>query len=292
MHSFDHPDAIKFHIPFDWGNLRVTHLAAADYALTPFAENTLEGDAPAAEPRAHGIHTTITIAGIHEIATVEDPEQPKSTMPANTEPTPAITPILSQPSIDTRHSTVNIYAGFKETAKFVLRSIQRHNSPKVYASGFCSVDGGLRADRRKLLKDEQDISQTMSHILAVRCGQYAVYGQLELSEALNTRSYRHGALSLLGFNAAMLAPVTHQMLSVLATPGATFTPGPLLWGGLLGAAIGTHMIGRQAEADHKSRMSDASSNATSCGTQITKDIHTAFCSTVFDRQMERRLYSQ
>lgn len=260
--AYDNPDAIKFHVPFGWGALRVTHDAAADYALTSLRENTLDGDMPDAKQTPSGPHTIITLAGVSEI-TSASPELGSTNYPGQDG-----LESIHFASIDTRKSMIKIHAGFFETAE---QATQKANAE----GGFAELDD--------VPVSKQNMSQVMSHTLAEQLGEVMTNAYFELAQGETARRSRVKTVTS--------SAIWSSMVAALAAPNL-LSGQPTVTGYAtlaLVSILGINAHGKTSQIiqkDHLRKISTIQPRAIVYAGIVAEDVHTTFCSKVFNRKME------
>lgn len=266
--AFDAPDAIKFHVPFDWGNLRVTHEAAADYLLTPFCENVQEGDAPAVRRKPPFANTTVTIAGVNEITAATEIDAAKFIMDSDQ------FALVASVKADFKNSTMKINTGFLKTVRLALRDIE--------------MDEDSWLNDKGVPIDEQRLSQIMAHMLAYRVGERSGGGYSTLEQANNTRRHKsHTIQSPILFSGIIAFQAIPNILS--APTAASYTALAL---GSVAAIAGNSMLLQLEEKYFRQRMSTLPERSMLYSCIVAEDIHDTFCSKTFDRQMEERFHNE
>lgn len=283
--TLSNPDSIKYHIPFEWGVLRVTHEAARDYELTPFA-STIDNDIePAAFVADKRFPLTLAV-------TIESPGE--LLMPSDMLDSPAQSALvpLSRVIIGKKGTAAAVQTGFSMTTRAAREGytsmLQADSSLKGFIDESIEETLGEPVDSNEII--QKNMQQLMAHLSAGTAGQRAAeafFKVFDSRRSYNQRRLRLGSFGLWG-GGLIVAPA---VVNTLAQPNqGVITPAFSIIYGLLAVAghnYTSNMVDRSSLRLHDAIHATAIKFAGIVG----NDIHDTFCKDEFDAKMEKMFES-
>lgn len=243
---------IKYTVPFQWGQFKITENAYEHYGLTPLVEGFISSDAPL-DTESHA-RSVIRVIGPSEV--------PNLTNPTEATHIQAI-----------RGETVRIDIGYKDASSFIGYLVDRH----LEREGIDLDDFEADAQRQEF---EDHRTQLILHFICDSVGENIAEPYVELMQRERTKIASGSAAILIAGVSAVSSLVAYDMLKASkfskVADSATFL-------GALGAGVyGVKRIIEQLGGSEE--MHEVLDLSGGVAEMVATDIHDAFCTDRFDEK--------